>query len=409
MKERTSPLHSAYFIDGIRHAVSPAEMLEAAKRPDGADEAAVRRALAEMREQAAPIADETMDRNPAEGSFPAENIGSYLEKVLKDGQLKTEVPLAFPESYSKWAVAGALTESLWHTGHFTLGDLSLHVSWQWDCDGLGNMAAFYRSVSALTDYIDALDLSIGTYVFKPGNVCTLSVKAALSGNVGKPAEGPVGEGTWPDDRPEELPDGTENAGPHFPKGRKTGMGSRRKCPKTVSGDRSNRVVYIPFDTCGHKLGGSLLSRVTGEPAAGDLQIGDADYFIDCFEVVREMIEDGIILSGRSIEAGGLLPGLRRFLGTGRGMNADFSGLLRSYGETEPVPLLFAEVPGVLVEIKDSDYDYFDAEFVLQDIAYYPLGRPSRNDRAIRFTVGDPSGLAGILQSLLHNQVSEGED
>ena len=40
-------------------------------------------------------------------------------------------------------------------------------------------------------------------------------------------------------------------------------------------------------------------------------------------------------------------------------------------------ILFSEVPGVIFQINDSDYDYLDAELLLQDVMYFPLGHPVR--------------------------------
>ena len=80
----------------------------------------------------------------------------------------------------------------------------------------------------------------------------------------------------------------------------------------------------------------------------------------------------------------------------------------AYGEL-PVRILFAEVPGVLIEIRDMDFDYVDAELILQDIAYFPLGHPIPGTDGIAVNYDSKSGVAGILQSLLTSQASEGED
>ena len=60
------------------------------------------------------------------------------------------------------------------------------------------------------------------------------------------------------------------------------------------------------------------------------------------------------------------------------------------------------------EIRDNDYDYFDSQMILQDIAYYPLGHPSSALDGVRFGEKGRSSVAGILASLL-TQASEGED
>ena len=132
---------------------------------------------------------------------------------------------------------------------------------------------------------------------------------------------------------------------------------------------------------------------------------DPDYFIDCFEVVRELVEDGIVLSGATVGDGGLMTALGNLCGE-MGIAADVSGLMKAYGEDDLVRILFSEVPGALIEIRDYDFDYIDAELLLQDVAYYPLGRP---DRRGRIMVSDTGGISGILGSLLSEGAVEGED
>ena len=91
-----------------------------------------------------------------------------------------------------------------------------------------------------------------------------------------------------------------------------------------------------------------------------------------------------------------------------GMELDLSGIISSYQEDDTTKILFGEVPGILIQINDSDYDYLDSQLILQDVAYYPIGRPSYDFKGIRFRNGRKADVAGILASLLE-QATEGED
>ena len=71
-------------------------------------------------------------------------------------------------------------------------------------------------------------------------------------------------------------------------------------------------------------------------------------------------------------------------------------------------MLFGEVPGVLIQISDENYDYVDSQFILQDVAYYPIGRPTDAFKGIEISEDIRNGVADILASLL-SQTSEGED
>ena len=90
------------------------------------------------------------------------------------------------------------------------------------------------------------------------------------------------------------------------------------------------------------------------------------------------------------------------------MEIDVSGLISSYQPTDSTKVLFSEVPGVLVQIAEDNYDYFDSQLLLQDVAYYPVGRITTDRKGVRFTEGADREVAGILASLLA-QASEGED
>ncbi len=165
---------------------------------------------------------------------------------------------------------------------------------------------------------------------------------------------------------------------------------------------------MPFDPCDFRLGGSLLSEAEDARSALAPDIADADYFIDCYEVIRELVEDGVVKAGATVCDGGLLTALKGMTGPGAGADISVSDITKAYGEM-PVRVLFSEVPGVILQIADIDYDYLDAELLLQDVAYFPLGHPTASGGAIRVAYEEKSGISSILESLLYTQTSEGED
>jgi len=82
-------------------------------------------------------------------------------------------------------------------------------------------------------------------------------------------------------------------------------------------------------------------------------------------------------------------------------------VMRAGQEQDPVRILFSEVPGVVVQINDADFDYLDAELLLQDVAFYPLGHPDPDRTDVRVKASAKSGIQTILESLIRN--AEGED
>ena len=131
--------------------------------------------------------------------------------------------------------------------------------------------------------------------------------------------------------------------------------------------------------------------------------------MDCYEVVRELVEDNIILSGVTVSGGGLLTALKSMAAEGTGAEIDLSGLIAATGESNLVRLLFSEVPGVIIQIADIDYDYIDAELLLQDVAFYPLGHPVAGTTEVTISMSEKSGIQNILESIIRSQSSEGED
>ena len=366
-----SPLFSTYIIDGVQQEPSPARILAAVSSPF---------AFAPSEPEGGRIIDETLDPGVSGLTTDAAQLFEYLS--LTDSAAR-KASVIFPSEYTRGRIEKALIDCIWRMGSFRLGDLCLDAGWTWNSGALGNMAAFYASVRAAGDFLDALGLSLRSYSYKEGEL-QVEFKADL--RPGTDAESLV-----------ETPFSAEKP--------RIGAAS---LPSVLQPDAKSWIVYIPFDTSSYRLGASLLAKALGNEPATAPSIDDADYFLDCYEVVRELVEDGILLSAATVSDGGLIRALRNMGSAGTGAEIDLSDLRRASGEQDPVRLLFAEVPGALVQIRDIDFDYLDAELLLQDIAFYPLGHPYANG-GIKLRSSAKSGIQNILESLIRNQGGEGED
>jgi len=386
MNEKTSALYSEYVIDGVQQELTPARILEVCLAVD-----AVRpEPLGGVFE---PIVDETVDPAPKPCDTDPSRVGEYL-RLIK-GLRSPAFPSAFPETYTKSRIACALIDVIWRKGHFRLGDLTLRMDWMWSPQRIGDMAAFYASVSSAADYIDSLGLKLSGYSYTESDGCC-DVAAAPSLAALRPDDGFAADS---DDFFSELP---------FRTGHPT-LGSQNLHPTKVLPDAGSWLIYVPFEDCEYRLGASLLAQALGSSGAVAPQIVDPDYFIDCYEVVRELVEDGVVLSGVTVGRGGLISALKRMTGPKTGARVDLADLARAAGEKDIVRLLFAEVPGVLFQIADIDYDYVDAELLLQDIAFYPIGHPVPGRPGVDVTTSDKPGIQTILESIIRSQSSEGED
>ena len=369
----TDLVNASYILDGVTMPLPPSKMLrectvEPPLEPDGDPQT---------------IADEHLDQEPRDFVFSEKDIPSYAQAVES---FKRGLPLHFAGPYTSGKVAQALLDAIWMNGHFRLGDLTLKADWKWNSKQIGLPAAFYDSVEAACGYIDALGVKISQYSVTAGNP-SVAFKATT-----------VAEEDAPEDEESllrELPYRTAN-----PR-----ISRRRKAASAFVPEASDWLIYIPFETCDFRLGGSALAQAVDASPAAPPEIGDADYFIDCYEVVRELVEDGIVKAGVTVGEGGLMTALRSMASAGTGAQVCIADICKAYSDELPVRVLFSEVPGVLIQIADIDYDYVDAELILQDVVYYPLGHPTPGSPAV--SIVEKTDIPGILESLM--STLEGED
>ena len=387
MKEKESALYSQYIIDGIRCDTTPAELLEECLEfPDGMDEDST---------EFDDIIDESTDPPLTEFAFDASKTSEYIKQISEKITPDRPFSLLYPEHFTRLQIAQALLNRLWSEGHFRLYNLRLWAQWEWNTRPLGNMASFYKSTQASADYIFGLGVKLTDYLFiESDGRCSAKFFAWLPEDDIDPEEECKTDGEHA-----LFKSPFESSHPW--------IGNKRKCPATAQPDPQSWIIYIPFDTCPFRLGGSLLAQTNGLNGGHEPHVNDPDYFIDCYEVIRELTEDGIIKAGHNVTDGGLAVAAEKMCG-GVGLEIDTTGIMSSYGEKDPTKVLFGEIPGVLIQISDNDFDYVDSQLLLQDIAYYPIGRPSTDFKGLKFAEKSRKGVADILASLL-DQATEGED
>lgn len=378
MTEKESALYSHYIIDGVRCDATPAELLEECMEfPDQAVSGSF-----------SDILDESTDPPVTSFSYDTMLNRHYAEQTTAASVTERPFRMLYPQHFTRIQIAKTLLSRLWSEGHFRLGDLRMWAQWEWNTRPLGNMAAFYASAETASDYLYGLGVRLTDYTFMESD-----------------SESNVKFFAWLPEYEEEKPSEMELTEPY--ESRHPWIGEERKCSRTVAESDGSRIIYIPFDTCQFKLGGSLLAQVQGHNGGPAPLIQDPDYFIDCYEVIRELVEDGIIIAGVTVADGGIATAASKMCGEA-GIEIDVSGLMASYQPTDSTKILFSEIPGVLVQVTEENYDYFDSQLLLQDVAYYPVGRFDSERKGVWFAEGADREVAGILASLLA-QASEGED
>ena len=328
---------SAYIIDGLAMSYTPAQLLGGEDSPLPSN----------------PIIDETLDPSPGGCHFEDDKINEYLRAVRKG---RESFELVYASSLSRCYLAYSLIDSLWHKGSFVLNDLKLGVHLRWQIEKLGDGTALYKTAEAIGELASDMDLPIVNRGFELG-------VPKISFNVDGPKEDVAVGG------------------------------------KLVS-DEDSWIIYMPFDTDDFHLGGSALSAALGLRGGISPKMEDPDYFMDCYEVLREFVEDGILLSASTVGRGGLLSALDKITSRSVGAGIDISELKRAYPTADVTRILFSEVPGVIIQINDSDFDYVDAEFLLQDVMYFPLGHPISGQKGVKVSWSEKPAIGAILDSLV---------
>lgn len=388
MKENESALYSRYIIDGIMGEATPAELLNECMEYPFDEEY--------LSGNFRDIVDETIEPPLSASTYDGSNVDELLRMTTAGAGAERSFRMLYPDHFTRLQIAQALISRIWSKGHFRLGDIRLWAQWDWNTRPIGNMAAFYSSISEASDYIYSLGVGLTDYIFIESDE-TSSAKFYA----------------WlPEINPEEQEDISE--APQHPalfkapyESSHPWISEERQCPRNLICDKDSQLIYIPFDTCQFKLGGSLLDELSERAGGAAPNIKDPDYFIDCYEVVRELVEDGIVMAGMSVGDGGLATAANTMT-QDCGLDLEIGGLMSSYQETDKMKILFGEIPGVLLQVSDYEYDYLDSQLTLQDVAYYPVGRPTDEHKDVRITQSSKGGVANILASLLA-QATEGED
>ena len=125
--------------------------------------------------------------------------------------------------------------------------------------------------------------------------------------------------------------------------------------KTISpvlvNDSRTAVYYIDFSFDKHKLGGSVLAQTLNKLGDEVPTVQDAEYFKAAFDSIQELIGKDLILAGHDISEGGMLTTLleMNFANTQGGLSVKLDGI----AESSLINILFAENPGVLIQVKEK--------------------------------------------------------
>lgn len=256
---------------------------------------------------------------------------------------------------SRLSISEALTNIMLVPIDGGIKGLSLSANWMWPCKNEGEDARLYSAVQACSDFAIELGVNIPTgkdslsmtqqygdkKVFAPG---TLIISA--SGEV---------------------------------------TDVRKVVSPVLKNDRDTCLVHIDMSSDEMKLGGSALAQVLGKVGDEVPDVEIAEYFKTVFNSVQKLVKDGKVVAGHDISAGGLVTTLLEmvFANTKGGLAID----LKKIEEEDIVKVLFAENPGIVLQIAQKDkkevLDFLDS----QEVCYAVIGHPI-DERKMTLKKGD---------------------
>ena len=257
-----------------------------------------------------------------------------------------QAALADPAAGSVLSVAEALTNIVWAPFADGMDSISLSANWMWPCRSQeGEDARLYTAVKALSDFCCALQINVPT----GKDSLSMTQKYPNGDKVISPGTVIVSAGG-------EVSDVKKVVSP------------------VLVNDSKTTLYHVDFSFDKLRLGGSAFAQSLYKVGDDVPTVQNPEYFRDAFLAIQELVKKGLILAGHDISAGGLITTLLEmcFANTEGGLNIS----LNKIKEDDLVKILFAENPGVVIQVSDKHKD--EVKKILEDagVGYVKLGKPT---------------------------------
>ncbi|MDD7317213.1 MAG: phosphoribosylformylglycinamidine synthase [Prevotella sp.] len=253
--------------------------------------------------------------------------------------------LANPAAGSVLSVAESLTNIVWAPLEEGLDSVSLSANWMWPCRSQkGEDARLYAAVEALSDFCCELRINVPT----GKDSLSMSQQYPNGEKIIAPGTVIVSSGGQVDD-------------------------VRKVVSPVMVNDCGTTFCHIDFSYDKQRLGGSAFAQTHGKVGDDVPAVKDPEYFRNAFNALQDLIKRGMIIAGHDISAGGLITTLLEMTFANRegGMNIDLS----AFAGNDIVKMLFAENPGVVIQVADSDVAAVEAVFEEAGVSCVRIGKP----------------------------------
>jgi phosphoribosylformylglycinamidine synthase len=257
-----------------------------------------------------------------------------------------------PEAGSVLSIAEALTNIIWAPMPEKIRSISLSANWMWPCRNKGEDARLYRAAQAASDFAVALGINI------PTGKDSLSMTQKYKDDV------VLAPGTVIISAAGEVTD------------------IRKIVEPVLVNDPETALIHIDLSGVPFRLGGSSFGQTVGYLFDKAPTVKDPSAFVKTFNLVQSLIEEGHILAGHDISAGGMVTALLEmcFGNETGGLEVDITGF-----DAPTADVLYSENPGIIVQVKNSAR--ITALLEKEGVQFTIIGRPAEG-REMMLTTGE---------------------
>ncbi len=264
-------------------------------------------------------------------------------------------------SGSVLSIAEALTNLVGANLKDGLKSVSLSANWMWPCRNEGEDARLYRAVKACSDFACSLGINIPTGKDSLSMTQKYGKKKILApGTVIISAAGEVSD--------------------------------VKKTVSPVLQNKKSYLYYIDFSCSELELGGSALYQSLGMVGDKAPAVADADQFATTFNIMQDLVAEGLLLAAHDVSAGGLVTTLLEmtFANVNGGMTINLDG----FAERDLIKILFAENPALVIQVASNKCGRVERIMAESGVKFIALGEPC-NERTIMIERDGKNYLLGI--------------
>ncbi|PIQ48834.1 MAG: phosphoribosylformylglycinamidine synthase [Cytophagales bacterium CG12_big_fil_rev_8_21_14_0_65_40_12] len=256
--------------------------------------------------------------------------------------------LVDPVAGSQLSIAEALTNLIWAPIEGGLKGVSLSANWMWPAKNAGENARLYEAVEGVSQF--ACELGINIPTGKDSMSMTQKYENDVVYSPGTVIISAVGEVT-------DL---------------------KKVVEPVLQPIVNSTLLYIDFSEDDFKLGGSSFAQVLGKVGISAPKIKSSAQFAATFDLIQNLIEEGQILAGHDISAGGMVTALLEmcFAQNTFGLEVDLSAIAAH----DDAQILFSEKPGIIIQVPNENNVSIKERLKAIGASYYEIAVPSLTEK-----------------------------